>query len=415
MVDTRVANYLIQQKLGQGGMGVVYKAIDLNLDRPVAVKVLTPELARERGLVERFRHEAKALANLNHTNIATLYSLQESAGQYFMIMEYLEGDTFDQLIQRRSRIASNDAIRWFKQALLGIGFAHRSGIVHRDIKPANIILTNVGIVKVMDFGIAKVLGNNRLTSSGTQMGTAAYMSPEQIRKEPVDARSDIYSLSVTLFEMVTGNLPFSCASDFEMMSAHLRMTPPRPSRFCADIPPVLEDAILLGLEKKPADRFQTAEAFGAALEKSVKPPPVRSEPMPVINPPEPVMPRRVSPRPLVPRPSPPRPSPPRAAPPPRSVPPRASIARKTRYHTSGPLCLTLGIVIVFCLFFGGLYRESVGLLLACGVLFYFLPILIAAMLLKRNGAAVVKLNALRGWTGIGWIEAMKQALLDDER
>src|SRR5581483_4671881 len=205
MEGTHVANYLIQQKLGQGGMGVVYKAIDLNLDRPVAVKVLTPELARDGALVDRFRHEARALANLNHTNIATLYSLQEFGGQYFMIMEYLEGDTFDQLIHRRRRIPPDEAIRWFKQALLGIGFAHRRGIVHRDIKPANIMLTHGGMVKVMDFGIAKVLGNNRLTSSGTQMGTAAYMSPEQIRKEPVDARSDIYSLSVTLFEMITGN------------------------------------------------------------------------------------------------------------------------------------------------------------------------------------------------------------------
>jgi len=411
MEGTHVANYLIQQKLGQGGMGVVYKAIDLNLDRPVAVKVLTPELARDGALVDRFRHEARALANLNHTNIATLYSLQEFGGQYFMIMEYLEGDTFDQLIHRRRRIPPDEAIRWFKQALLGIGFAHRRGIVHRDIKPANIMLTHGGMVKVMDFGIAKVLGNNRLTSSGTQMGTAAYMSPEQIRKEPVDARSDIYSLSVTLFEMITGNLPFSCVNDFEMMTAHLKMPPPRPSRFCPNVSPGLENAILQGLEKKPADRFQTAEALGAALEKSAKSP----EPSPVIDPPEAIAPRRLSPRPVLPRPSPPRPSPRNAAPPRRSVPPRAPVARKTRYRTSGPLCLTFGVAIVFCLFFGGLYRESVGLLLACGVLFYFLPILIAAMLLKRNGAAVVKINMLRGWTGIGWIEAMKQALSDDER
>ncbi len=304
MIGTRLANYLIQEKLGQGGMGVVYKAIDLTLDRPVAIKALPPELARDPGLVERFRHEAKALANLNHVNIATLYSLQEANGQYVMVMEYLEGIAFDHLIRQRGQVPCEEAIRLFKQALLGIGSAHRRGIVHRDIKPSNIMLTRAGVVKVMDFGIAKALGGEALTRTGAQMGTVAYMSPEQIRNEPVDARSDIYGLSVTLFEMLTGRLPFVAGSDFELMSAHLQTPPPRLSPFCAEIAQSLEKAVLRGLEKKPAARFQTAEEFGAALEH-VEPPAHRVPPVVPRQPPKPPQASPVQP--------PPKPPPPAAS------------------------------------------------------------------------------------------------------
>ena len=266
MIGTRVANYLILEKIGQGGMGVVYKAIDVNLDRTVAIKVLAPELASDAHLVERFRHEAKALGNLNHVNIATLYSLQEANGQYLMVLEYIEGIAFDVLIQRRGRVPHEEAVRLFKQALLGIGFAHRRGIIHRDIKPANLIVTPNGMVKVMDFGIAHVIGVERLTRTGAQVGTAAYMSPEQIRNEPADCRSDIYSLSITLFEMLAGRLPFLAGSDFELMAAHLQTPPPRLRRFCPELSSTLENAVHKGLEKNVAARFQTAEEFGKALE-----------------------------------------------------------------------------------------------------------------------------------------------------
>jgi serine/threonine protein kinase len=397
MQGARIANYLVQQKLGSGGMGVVYKGVDLNLDRPVAIKVLAPELARDLKLVERFRQEARALANLSHPNIAMLYSLQEAAGQYFMVMEYLQGETLEALIRARGRIAYDQACSWCKQALLGIGFAHARGIIHRDIKPANIILVQGGVVKVMDFGIAKVLGGGGLNKSSTQMGTAAYMSPEQIRRAPVDARSDIYSLSVTLFEMLTGRLPFSGASDYEMMSAHLRMAPRRTAEFCPEIPEFLEAAVLKGLEKNPAMRFQTAESFGAALEdlkRPVKPAPVAPVQAPAL----------VAPRGL---PASPKPAP--------IVGASSMSPGKAGGRVSGPLCLTMGVALLCWLVFEGLYHENAALLLASAVLLYFLPILVAAMSLKRNGARVVKLNALRGWTGIGWIEAMKHALTDERR
>lgn len=440
MIGTRIANYLIQEKLGQGGMGVVYKAIDLNLDRPVAIKALPPELAHDPGLVERFRHEARALANLNHVNIATLYSLQEANGQYLMVMEYLEGIAFDRLIRQRTRIPCEEALCLFKQALLGIGFAHRHGIVHRDVKPSNIMSTSSGLVKVMDFGIAKVLGKERLTRTGAQMGTVAYMSPEQIRNEPVDARSDIYSLSVTLFEMLTGTLPFAAGSDFELMSAHLRTPPPKLSSFCPELAQPIEKAVLKGLEKKPADRFQTAEDFGAALElreapaRRVSPvlhsPPQPPRPAPAESPPPVSLAKPLSPpavslakplspaqRSVVKHPLPnsplPRPNSPLPAIP-SPLPPRVTPLPRRRSPLYAFLSLAFGVAVLFALFFEGLLRESLPLLLASAVLLYFLPILIAAVLLKRNGAVVVKLNALRGWTGIGWIQAMKHALADDE-
>ncbi len=163
MIGTTIANFRIDAKLGEGGMGIVYKAMDLNLDRVVAIKVISADLSRDPGLMERFRAEAKAQAHLNHTNIASLYNLLSVENYNAIVMEFLEGETFDQMLHRRGLVPSAEAVPFFRQALLGIGFAHRNGIVHRDIKPSNIMVNKYGVVKVMDFGIAKVLGGQRLT------------------------------------------------------------------------------------------------------------------------------------------------------------------------------------------------------------------------------------------------------------
>ena len=197
-------------------MGVVYKAVDVNLDRTVAIKVLSSELSRDPELIERFQTEAKAQANLNHTNIATLYNFINVDGNWLIAMEYVDGMNLEQTIHRNGVMQYQDAIPLFKQALLGIGFAHRFGIVHRDIKPANIMINRYGIVKVMDFGIAKVLSGRRLTRTGVAVGTVSYMSPEQIRNQGVDIRSDIYSLGVTLYQMLTAHVPFESESDFQV-------------------------------------------------------------------------------------------------------------------------------------------------------------------------------------------------------
>jgi eukaryotic-like serine/threonine-protein kinase len=267
MVGSQLGSYRIIEKLGEGGMGIVYKAVDTSLDRVVAVKSLSAELAKNPDLEQRFRAEAKAQANLSHTNITTLYAFFVEQETAWMVMEYIEGETFHDMIQRRGPIPAETAIPLFKQALLGIGYAHRMGIVHRDIKPSNIMVKRDGIVKVMDFGIAKVLGNRGMTRTGTQMGTAYYMSPEQVVNKGVDVRSDVYSLGVTLFEILTANLPFTGDTDFEVMQAHMQTPPPVPTRFYPYIPKGIENAVLQAMAKRPDDRFQTVEEFGMALER----------------------------------------------------------------------------------------------------------------------------------------------------
>jgi serine/threonine protein kinase len=266
MIGTEIGSYKILEKLGQGGMGVVYKAVDTGLDRMVAMKVLNPDLSKNPDLVERFRAEARAQANLNHTNLATLYAFMVHQGTAIMVMEFVEGETFAQMIRRRGPIPEPEAVPLFRQALLGIGYAHRSGIIHRDIKPSNLMLNKNGLVKVMDFGIAKVLGVRGMTRTGAQLGTLAYMSPEQIQNRNVDIRSDIYELGITLYEMLSGHLPFESDSEFQIMQDHVYSAPPPPSKYYPYIGKGIEKVILKSLEKNSDMRFQTVEQFGAALE-----------------------------------------------------------------------------------------------------------------------------------------------------
>jgi serine/threonine-protein kinase len=266
MIGTTIAGYRIIEKLGEGGMGVVYKAVDLSLDRVVALKALNAELAKNPELEQRFRAEAKAQASLNHVNLATLYAFLVESGMAWMVMEFIEGESFAGMIQRRGPIPSEETLPLFRQALLGLGYAHRMGIVHRDIKPGNIMLNRQGIVKVMDFGIAKVLGGRSMTRTGTQMGTAWYMAPEQVVNRGVDIRSDIYALGVTLYEMLSGRVPFDSDSDYQVMSDHVNTPPPPPTQFYPYIPRGVVNAVLKALAKDPNERFQTTEDFGAALE-----------------------------------------------------------------------------------------------------------------------------------------------------
>jgi len=266
MIGEQFGNFRILDKLGEGGMGVVYKAIDVHLDRPVAIKMLNTDLARNPELVERFRSEAKAQANLNHVNLATLYAFLVEKGNAFMVMEFVEGETFDQMIRNRGPLPPEDAVPWFKQALLGIGSAHRMGIIHRDIKPSNIMRNTRGIVKVMDFGIAKVVGMRGVTRTGMLLGTPAYMSPEQIQNRQVDVRSDIYALGITLYQMLTGHLPFDNDNDFELMNSQVTLAPPPLKRMHPYAPDQYQGIVMKALAKNPDDRYQTVEEFGAALE-----------------------------------------------------------------------------------------------------------------------------------------------------
>jgi serine/threonine-protein kinase len=266
MIGNVVGNYKITEKIGEGGMGAVFKGVDLMLEREVAVKVLRPEFSSQPELVERFRAEAVTLAKLNHPNIATLHSFFRQGNDFFMVMEYVRGEALDSVIRRGGAMAPQQAVVHFCQALDGIGRAHKLGIVHRDIKPANVMITEDGSIKVMDFGIARVLGTARMTKQGNIIGTIEYMSPEAIQGHEVDARADIYSLGILLYEMLTGRVPFEADTEFSLMMAQIQQAPPPPRTFAPHIPLGVEQAIMRSLAKKPEARFQTAADFRGALE-----------------------------------------------------------------------------------------------------------------------------------------------------
>jgi len=264
MIGHLVGNYKVTDKIGEGGMGSVFRGIDIMLEREVAIKMLRPELARQPHIVERFRSEAVTLAKLNHPNIATLYSFLRQGEDFFMVMEFVRGETIESLIAKAGAMPCDRAVALFCQALEGIDHAHKMGIVHRDIKPANMMLTEAGSIKVMDFGIARVLGTDRLTKTGHLIGTVEYMSPEQVRGEETDARSDIYSLGILLYEMLTGRVPFNSKSEYELMRSHIEEAPPPPGNF-APLPIVVEQAIMRSLAKKREARQQSANEFRMML------------------------------------------------------------------------------------------------------------------------------------------------------
>jgi serine/threonine-protein kinase len=265
MIGHTVGSYKITEKIGEGGMGAVFKGIDVMLDREVAIKMLRPELARQAQLAERFRSEAVTLARLNHPNIATLYSFLRQNDDFFMVMEYVRGETLEQVMLQRGPMSSESAVTLFCHALEGMEHAHGMNIIHRDIKPANIMLTDRGSIKVMDFGIARVLGTDRMTRAGHLVGTIEYMPPEQVRGAETDARSDIYSLGILLYEMVTGRVPFTSPSEYDLMRAQVEDPPPPPREFAPQTPVEIERSILRALAKNRDDRFQTAAEFRQAL------------------------------------------------------------------------------------------------------------------------------------------------------
>ncbi len=253
-------------------MGIVYQGIHIRLEQTVAIKDLSPELASDPDMRSRFIREAKIQARLNHPNVVNVHNLLEHEGRLLLVMEFVEGQTLDKIIQERGALPSEEAVRIAKQVLDALAFMHSKGVIHRDLKPGNIIITPEGRVKVTDFGIAKATTEQSHTRAGTRLGTLWYMSPEQVKGKPVDARSDLYAMGVTLFQMVTGKLPFFGNSDFEIMKAHTETPPPNPKKIKKDVPKPLSGIILKLLEKDPEKRFQTADEVLKALESQTERP-----------------------------------------------------------------------------------------------------------------------------------------------
>jgi serine/threonine protein kinase len=267
-IGERIGDYEIVEVLGAGGMGQVYKVRNVLSERIEAMKVLLPNLEGDPDLAERFLREIKVQAALDHPNIAKLHTALRASNQLLMVMEFVEGTSVEKLLEHGA-LPVRDAAGFAGQVLDALAYAHSRGVVHRDIKPANIMRTPAGVVKLMDFGIARMKADRKLTQTGRTVGSLYYMSPEQIKGAEPDPRSDLYSLGVALYEMVTGRRPFQGDSDYSIMAAHLQQTPPAPVEIVPGVPGDLSDIIVLAMDKDPASRFQSAEAFRAALRAAV--------------------------------------------------------------------------------------------------------------------------------------------------
>lgn len=267
MIGELIDHYRVLELVGRGAMGVVYKALDLNLDRQVAIKVMSAEARNDPAFVERFRQEARMQGALNHPNVALLFDYFVHDGAPVAVMEFIDGESLEQLIRRRGPIPAHEAIPIFKQALRGVAAAHRAGIIHRDLKTANLMITWGDIVKVMDFGIAKRQSATGATKASTSIGSPLYMAPEQILGRAVDCRTDVYALGITLYQLLSGQPPFNPRgkTEYSVLNAHVNDLPEPPTVHFRDIPQRLVEVVMRSLAKEPEARFQSADDFMRAL------------------------------------------------------------------------------------------------------------------------------------------------------
>src|SRR5665213_3128042 len=265
--DALSTQYEIDREIGRGGMGVVYLARDVRLDRPVAIKVLSPGLSGDAELHERFLREARTAARLSHPNIVSIYSEGEAGGRPFIVMQYVNGASVGERVRDSGPISSVDGARWLRDVALALGYAHSLGVVHRDIKPENLLVDSVSRkAMIADFGIARVNEASRLTSTGQVLGTVHFMSPEQVVNAPMDGRSDLYSLGAVAFFALSGRLPFPSESIGAVMVAHVNTAPPRLGDSASDVPQELAAIVDRCLQKDPAKRYQTGEELASALD-----------------------------------------------------------------------------------------------------------------------------------------------------
>ncbi len=265
MIGKKIQNYEIKAHLGEGGMGTVFRAGDSVLDREVALKMLHAPLLQQPLFLDRFKKEARVLAQLLHPNIAVIYNMIEQDNNHFMVMEYVEGKNLDALLRQYQMLSYKIVVPVFIQALEGLHHAHKKGIYHRDIKPANLILTPDGTVKLMDFGIAMVKGEQRMTQVNRVVGTVEYIAPEIIQGKEPSIATDLYAVGVTMYELLTGKLPFEGNTDYNLMQDILKKKPLSVEKLNASVPKALSNIVMKALEKKPEDRFSNAKEFQHAL------------------------------------------------------------------------------------------------------------------------------------------------------
>ena len=261
--------YVLEEMLGQGGMSAVYKSTDPNLKRVVAIKIIHPHLSNDPNFVKRFEEEAEAVAQLRNPGIIQVYDFNRDEDTYYMVLEFVPGETIQEHLKRLNesgrKLSTTSAIEYIAEVCDALDYAHQRGMIHRDIKPANLMLNIMNQIILMDFGIAKIVGGQRHTATGAVVGTAMYMSPEQIKGTHADRRSDIYSLGVTLFEMVSGRPPFEAESAMTLMMMHINDPVPNPKDLNPDVPDDLIAVINKALAKDPNARYQTAAQMAAAL------------------------------------------------------------------------------------------------------------------------------------------------------
>ena len=283
-IGEKFSNFLIQAEIGKGGMGTIYYAIDTMLNREVALKIVHPQLAFNAQLMERFKIEAMTQARMNHPQIVMIFSFNKIENDFVIVMEYVDGKSLKEMLLERKVLHPQEAIQYVEQVLHGLQYAHAHNVVHRDIKPANILINRDNRVKLSDFGIAKVLGSQGLTKTGMLVGTPWYTSPEQILGREIDFRTDLYSLGITFYEMVTGRVPFDSEtnSEFQIQKAHLETPPPRPSIFNPEIGLKVEKYILKALQKSVDKRYQNAAEMLDELQRlkgqitEIRPPTITS-------------------------------------------------------------------------------------------------------------------------------------------
>lgn len=264
--ETVAARYELEELVGTGGMSSVYKARDALLERNVALKILHDQYTGDEEFVERFKREARAVAQLSHPNIVTVIDRGEDGGRQYIVFEYIDGENLKDLVVRRGRLPARDALELGLQVARGLAFAHEHGLVHRDVKPQNVLLNGDGQAKVTDFGIARTLDVDGVTQTGTVLGTSNYIAPEQASGEPVDAHTDVYSLGVVLYELLVGDVPFPGENFVAVALKHVNQPAPSVLDARKDVPVRVAAAVDRALEKDPEHRFPTMDAFAAELE-----------------------------------------------------------------------------------------------------------------------------------------------------